>query len=715
MRETCLTCFNCAIHERKVTLTYTFMQICTHLLRPANVHRVCLAITLLICGQLAAQATGKTPDKAPAKPPPPNPDRLWTTSVEPLLDKYCLKCHAGVRQRGGLDLRSLETMLRGGDGGPAILPGKPDESHILQYVQPKAALHMPPDANRQLTPTEIGALRSWIAALPPANSKVPDAAAARSAWVKEYLALYRSSRPMRDVLPARITGSAAIDWFLKTDWQRDKITPSASCSDALFVRRVSLDLVGRVPSSDEVKQFLSDPPAERRNRLVGRLLESPDYARHMREVFDPVLMGVTEPKPARRNRGAPRRDGSGWFEFLEDSFAANRPWNVMVRDMLVARSAAGPERGADWFLAQRNNSYQAIAEAVAPVVFGVKIGCAQCHNHPLVWEIEQKHYWGLVAAFDRSKNVETDMGTAVSESAVGGFIKFANLKKESQPAELVFLNGKSIPERVPGPDEKEADSPDLYVVPPKDGARVAAVPKFSRREAFADLTTRDNPMLARAFVNRMWAELMGRGIVHPVDEIDSRHPPSHPELLEWLTHDFEQSGYDVKRLIKNIVLSSAYQLDSRPAGKTPPTPDSFARAVEKPLSAEQLLHSLLIVTGTKPDSDSAVQLERSFDAKFPRVLPDIYNPTLQQALFLSNSPLLEELLKPAPGNSTSRIAALGSADARVGEAFVTVLGRSPDSTELQACRAMLQSQPPERGVKSLLWALLTCAEFQVNH
>ena len=418
------------------------------------------------------------------------------------------------------------------------------------------------------------------------------------------------------------------------------------------------------------------------------------------------------------DNAARQRAESGWNAYLEECFRANRPWNEMVRDILVARPANGANRGAVWFLAERNNSHQAIAEAVAPIVFGVQIKCAQCHNHPLAWEIEQRHYWALVAAFNRSRNVDTQSGTGVTESAIGGFINFANLKKESQPAALVFLNGKSVPERIPAPNEKEVDSPELYLVPPAkagEKARVPAVPKFSRREAFADAVTRNNTLLARAFVNRLWANLMGRGIVQPADQIDSRHRPSHPELLEWLTRDFEQSGYDIKRLARNIVLSHAYQLDTKPSGKTTPHPESFARALEKPLSAEQFLHSLCIATGHKTEGKNAMEMERSFAVTFPDVMPDTYSPSLQQALFLSNSPLVDGLLQPTPGSLTVKLIALGTIEARVREAFRAVLGRAPDAVELQQCQSLLAVQSPEKGVRNLLWALLTSAEFQVNH
>jgi len=176
--------------------------------------------------------------------------------------------------------------------------------------------------------------------------------------------------------------------------------------------------------------------------------------------------------------------------------------------------------------------------------------------------LSRRHYWGLAAAFNPAKKVDTEAGTGIAESATGGFINFANLKKESQPATLAFLNGKSVAERIPPADEKGIDSPDLYLVPPtKEGQKShsPAVPKFSRRAAFAEAATRDNTLLARAFVNRMWANLMGRGIVQPADQIDSVNTRAIRNCSNgWLTIS-KQSGYDVKRLERNIVTSRAYQ------------------------------------------------------------------------------------------------------------------------------------------------------------
>ena len=364
----------------------------------------------------------------------------------------------------------------------------------------------------------------------------------------------------------------------------------------------------------------------------------------------------------------------------------------------MARPETDADRGASWFLYERRNDHQAIAEAVAPVVYGTRIDCAQCHDHPLAREIKQAHYWGLVAAFNRSKNV--DGGSSVAESAVGGFVNFTNLKKESQPAVLTLLGGRTVEEKRPAEGEKPEDRDDLYVDP---GAK-ARVPKSSRREAFADAATRGNPLLARAFVNRMWAALMGRGIVHPADEMNARNVPGHPELLDWLAQDFASHRHDIRRLVRGIVLSRPYAL-----GATEAPPDAFAGAPERPLSAEQLARSWRVAAGLAPDEDA---LRKAVVAAIPEVMPKDYNATFQQAQFLTRSPVLGEILKPAVSGTVARLAALPDPAARVREAFLAAHGRMPDAEETAQAGALLagRSDAPADGVRDLLWALLTSAE-----
>jgi len=299
--------------------------------------------------------------------------------------------------------------------------------------------------------------------------------------------------------------------------------------------------------------------------------------------------------------------------------------------------------------------------------------------------------------FNRSKNVEG--GNAVAESAVGGFVNFTNLKKESQPAVLALLTGRTIEEVRPTGDEKDSD--DNYV-DPKAKPRV---PKISRREAFADAVTRDNPLLARAFVNRMWAVLLGRGIVHPADEINARNAPSHPELLEWLSQDLAAHQYDIRRLVRGIVLSRVYALSRSGAA-----PERFAGALERPLSAEQLARSWRIAAGLAAEDNP---LRRAVIKAIPEVFPKEYTATFQQAQFLSCSPGLMELLKPAPETTVARLAAIPQSNLTVREAFRVAYGRAPDSEETRQTEAFLdtRSDKPAEAVRDLLWALMTSAEF----
>lgn len=648
---------------------------------------------------------------------PLSPDDAWYDRVEPLLDHYCFKCHGGVRQKGGLDLRSVENILKGGEHGSSIIPGDPSSSRLVQNVLTGADPHMPLDERKQLGDKDVAILRSWIASFPKpglAKSALPG----QPGWPEQYLkALQASQKPLWTPPPA-MEPHKVIDRFIQLGWKKRGVEHAPLCDDRAFVRRVYLDLSGRIPSILETEAFLQNPVPDKRTRLVDALLDSPEYPRRMREVFDVVLLGR-----GKENAGQERREHH-WFEFLETAFRRNYGWDRIVRDLILARPSAPEDKGADWFLYSRKDKYQKMAEAVAPIAFGFQIGCAQCHNHPLSAEVGQKHYWGLVAAFNRSKNIETSRGPSVSESAVGGFINFSNLKKESQPATLDFLSGRAVAEKRPADGEKETDSPDLYLVPPpkeKEKTALPATPKFSRREALADAATRDNPRLATAIVNRVWDMLMGRGLVVPVDDLASRHRPSHPELLAWMAHDFEKHGYDVKRLIREIVLTSAYQLDSLPRGSQPPAPEAFAFGLEKPLSGEQIYRSLLVATGNQPGPDGKIggreenEVRGAFVTRFPDLFPDNYSPSLQQAMFVSNSPILEDLLKGRPGNTPDKLSRLPSPEARIGLAFQSVLGRNPDRKELGECAEFLRRENISTGPANLLWALFASPEFQVNH
>ena len=239
----------------------------------------------------------------------------------------------------------------------------------------------------------------------------------------------------------------------------------------------------------------------------------------------------------------------------------------------------------------------------------------------------------------------------------------------------------------------------------EDAKAPVRVPKYSRREAFAEAATQDNPLLARAFVNRMWAALIGRGIVNPPDEINERNTPSHPELLDWLAQDFATHHYDTRRVVREIVRSRVYAL-----GASDAAPELFAGMKERPLAAEQLARSWRVALALPPEDD---ELRRNVITAMPDVLPKEYNATFQQAQFLSGSPAMTALLQAAQAGTIARLTALPDATARVREAFQTVYGRAPGTDEAAQVVAFVNAnaEHPADATRDLLWALMTSAEF----
>ena len=499
-----------------------------------------------------------------------------------------------------------------------------------------------------------------------------------------------------------------IDDFIRRKWQQKGIVPAQRCDDRTFARRVYLDLAGRIPTRSELATFLEDARAEKRSQLIDTLLASEDYVQHIADVFDVELMGrVGTGKYTERVK-------HGWRAFLEDVVRRDRPWNEVTREILLARPTAADEAGAVWFLYERNNQHQAIAEAIAPAFFGIRVECAQCHDHMLVDEIKQAHYWGLVAFFGRGKNQQTKNGPRVVESAIGGFSEFASIDGETAPNRLTFVLAKTVSERRPKKGEKQQDSENLYVAGKLPNE--PRVPLFSRRQRFVDEVVAGHPLIARAMVNRLWKMMLGRGLVHPHDEMDSAHPASHPALLDFLTRDFERNEQRIRATLRRIALSDVYQLDSaRPQDANDPA--LFTHYLERRLTAEQLARSFqLAVRDTWRQDDPMVNALR---AQFPAVLPDDTNVSVGDALFLSNNAQVESLIRTETDENhlLRRLAALPHARARVERLFEVVLSRLPDQEEAKVLLAYLQQRPTaqQQALEQAVWSLLTSAEFCMNH
>jgi hypothetical protein len=371
--------------------------------------------------------------------------------------------------------------------------------------------------------------------------------------------------------------AATIDRSLEAGWTRDGVQPAPLASDPEFIRRVYLDLAGRIPSVTEVRQFLEDKRTDKRERVVEHLLEGPRYVTHFTNVWRSLLLPETTASLQARILA------SGFEAWLRQKLQQNTSYDAMVRELLTTpmnngpgRNPFGPQNGeptpVGFYLAKEVKP-ENLAAATARLFLGVKIECAQCHNHPFAdWKRDQ--FWSL-AAF------------------------FAGLQRQGQ-GDFVAA-GREVADRreltIPG-TERVVQAAFL------DGTQPKWKYNTSARHTLADwMTARDNPYFARAAVNRLWGYFFGTGIIDPVDEmVGGEHPASHPELLDELARQFAAHDYDLKFLIRAITASRVYQLSSLPSNKGEDDPRQFAHMPLRGLTAEQLFDSIAQATGYREPS-----------------------------------------------------------------------------------------------------------------
>jgi hypothetical protein len=501
---------------------------------------------------------------------------------------------------------------------------------------------------------------------------------------------------------------------------------AARADDAELLRRVWLDLAGTIPTADEALAFLKDPAPDRRAKLIDRLLASPAYARHLATVFDVLLM---DRRPARLVPAAQ------WQELLRASFAADKPYDQLVREILTADGSDPKTRSAARFYLDRNGDVNQLTRDIGRLFLGTNLGCAQCHDHPLVRQYKQDHYYGLLAFLNRSflvvpkgKTKPGVVGAVFAEKAEGE----VSYQSVFDP-KLTRTTGPRLPG---GPLVKEPTFPKgkEYVVAPGKG--VASVPAFSRRARLAELLTApENAQFRRTAANRLWALLLGRGLIDPIDYDHGANPPSHPELLQALADELAESKFSVKAFLREVTLSETYQRSSRPPqGVDEVEPKAFAVAQLRPLTAEQLAWAMMQATGLV-DAERKALGKKATDAALaarlagnvaalvkifggPAGQPDEgFEATLEQTLFLKNGALLRGWLAPRPGNLMDRLGRLTDAAAVADELYLSVLTRYPTGEERKEVADYLAERAADRGaaLQELAWALLTSAEFRFNH
>lgn len=511
--------------------------------------------------------------------------------------------------------------------------------------------------------------------------------------------------------------SALIDQSIAAKLAAANVTPAPGIDDGRFLRRATLDLAGRIPTPSEQDAFAADPSPDKRARLVDRLLASPDYAFHQRNEINRHLMG-------------PRPVSDAWNSYLLAAVRDNRPWDRLFREILLPERETTPESGAGEFLRQRAPTLDSITNDVAVLLFGVNVSCAKCHDHPLVPDWKQDHYFGLASFFQRTYPTQRGL---VAEK-FDGRLKFTTVAGEEKQAAFLFLSGTAVDEpALAWSDDVRKSTEEAVAKAEKEAeAPPPPLPDFSPRAELVRLAVEQGAtgFLARNAVNRVWARLMGRGLVHPLDQMHSENPASHPELLDGLARDFVEHRCDIQRLVRGIVLSAAYARDSRWNNGERPAPDLFAVANVRPLTPRQIALSLDVATLAPAQLTAATagedwlaqreQLEvRSSGLAGRLELPEEgFQVSVDEALLFSNGATLsDEYLRSGDDRLVGDLAGRAESAEIVTVMFSSALSRSPTDEERSAVAAFLDQRSDRRaeGIRQAVWALLASPEFRFNH
>jgi hypothetical protein len=504
-----------------------------------------------------------------------------------------------------------------------------------------------------------------------------------------------------------------IDALLAKRWASVKVAPAAPADDAEFLRRVYLDLAGRIPSISEARTFLSDRRTDRRARLVEQLLASPRYITHLSQVWRALLI------PEAGNNFVVRLQQGSFETWLKDQVARNVGYDQMVRDLLTApvdnqgfqaAFIGGNAPSTLAFYAAKEFKAENLAAGTARLFLGASVECAQCHNHPFSdWKREQ--FWEFAAFYSGMR---------------------------SQKTMDVLLPSKEVAEErkitIPG-TEKVVQAKFL------DGSEPAWKPKTSTRTTLAEwVTSPTNSYFARATVNRVWAYFLGTGLIEPVDEVAGTITPSHPEVLDLLAREFAAHRFDVKFLIRVLTSTRAYQLSSAFARSAQDDPALFAYMPLRGLTPEQLFDSLAMATGYR-DSGGGDDLRalfsggnRSARAEFmtkfatPSERAVEAQTSILQALTLMNGRVSANATSLARSETLAAIVEtpLLSTAERVETLYLATFSRLPTAQELaravrfvdeatrdaeSAARHTVQSE----ALADVFWALLNASEFKLNH
>ena len=497
---------------------------------------------------------------------------------------------------------------------------------------------------------------------------------------------------------SEFTPNNFIDEFVLAKLKKLNIRPSALTTDDAFMRRVYLDTIGRLPTSDEVKAFLADTGPDKRSKLIDTLLDTPEWV-NLRTL---KLADMLRVHPRQLGNGAFGERGATLFhEWVREAVAQNRPYDAVVQELITARGSTYQHGPTNYYRIEQQPAGR--AETTAQVFLGIRLSCARCHKHPFdQWTTDD--YWNF-AAFTGKVGVRG--GELYNEQVIyydptGRVINQSVQGNRGEVALPTFLGGESLDADYQG---------DVLQV-------------------LADwMTSSTNPYFATATVNRIWSHYFSRGIVDPVDDMRATTPPSVEGLLEALADDFVQSGFDTKHIIRRILNSRTYQLSAEPNETNQLDDRFFSRFYPRPMVAQVLLDVLNDVTGTEekygryplgtrsvelplPVSSRFLSLYGRSDREFLGDLDPKLEPTLTQALHMINSSYVNKKLKSSDGSLSQLIQAKLGNQELINELYLSTLSRFPTDMELQTAEAYIAESPKRRaGCEDLLWALISSRSF----
>lgn len=487
-----------------------------------------------------------------------------------------------------------------------------------------------------------------------------------------------------------------IDELVAVEWEKIGLRPVEIAEDEEFLRRIFLDVIGTLPTPEEIQAFLKNSDPKKREKLVDQLLERPEYVDYWSYRWADLL------RVHRRYVG----DKGMWsfWNWVRKAVRENWPMDKLTRELLVSRGSLFSNGATAYYFVDDDPAQ--LGETTAQLFLGVRLQCAKCHHHPYEsWS--QEDYYGLANFFTRIEIKDNGDG-----AKYGGTKLLRPVSKPNRDRRVAMKMdptwfGKTI---------EPAETPDVRTI-------------LAKR-----ITAKENPYFARNFVNRYWSDMMGRGLVEPVDDLRATNPPTHPELMEALTDDFVKHGYDVKHLIRTICTSKVYQLASRAKSAMDRDNVFYTYRKYQRLPAPVLLDALNFATGTTEEFEGLPRGTRAISLPDPGIRSHFLEtfgrsarsspcecattsqPDLAQALHLINSQVIESKLSA----STGRIQTLLKRDASdkdiIDELFLVTWSRHPKDAESQAARKFLNEAPTRQaGCEDLLWTLLNATAFSFGH